>query len=58
MFNNQGNDLFKKNLEQGKIVLNFNEDMDKIVSPHLKIIQQGSIVEGMKALDLSSKYDG
>ena len=54
MFNNQGNDLFKKNLEQGKIVLNFNEDMDKIVSPHLKIIQQGSIVEGMKALDLSS----
>ena len=54
MFNNQRNDLFKKNLEQGKDILTYNEDMDKIVSPHLKIIQAGSIVEGMKALDLSS----
>ena len=53
MFNNQKNDLFKKNLEQGKDVLNYNEDMDKIVSPHLKIIQEGSIIEGMKSLDLS-----
>lgn len=54
MFNNQGNDLFKKNLEQGKKVLIFNEDMDKIVAPHLKLVQKGSIVEGMKALDLST----
>ena len=43
MFNTQGNGTFKYNLEQGKAILNYNEEVDDIVKPHLKIIQEGSL---------------
>ena len=36
------------NLEQGREILQYNTDMDNIVSPHLKMIEQGSILEGME----------
>ena len=55
MFNTQGNGIFKSNLEQGKIILNYNEDMDDVVKPHLKLIQQGSLLEGMNSMNLSLK---
>ena len=47
MFNTQGNGTFKYNLEQGKAILNYNEKVDDIVKPHLKIIQEGSLIEGL-----------
>ena len=47
MFNTQGNGTFKYNLEQGKAILNYNEEVDDIVKPHLKIIQEGSLIEGL-----------
>ena len=47
MFNTQGNGTFKYNLEQGKAILNYNEEVDDIVKPHLKIIQDGSLIEGL-----------
>ena len=47
MFNTQGNGVFKYNLEQGKTILNYNEEVDDIVKPHLKIIQEGSLIEGL-----------
>ena len=47
MFNTQGNGIFKYNLEQGKAILNYNEEVDDIVKPHLKIIQEGSLIEGL-----------
>ena len=55
MFNTQGNSIFKSNLEQGKIILNYNEEIDDVVKPHLKLIQQGSLLEGMNTMNLSLK---
>ena len=52
---NEGIDLFKKNLEQGKTILNYNEEINNLVNPHLKIIQEGTIVEGMAGMNLSLK---
>lgn len=53
--NNTTNDNYIKNdkplldnLEQGREVLQYNTDMDNIVSPHLKMMEQGSIIEGME----------
>jgi len=40
------------NLEQGREILQYSTDMDNIVSPHLKMIEQGTIIEGME-----SKYN-
>ena len=47
MFNSKTNDTFKYNLEQGKDILNYNEELYNTVKPHLQIIQEGSIIESM-----------
>ena len=39
MFHTRENSILKFNLDQGKDILTYNDDMDKIVSPHLKLIQ-------------------
>jgi len=47
MFNNELNDTFKYNLEQGKDILTYNQEIYNTVKPHLQIIQEGSIIESM-----------
>jgi hypothetical protein len=47
MFNNDINDTFKYNLEQGKDILTYNQELYNTVKPHLQIIQEGSIIESM-----------
>tara|TARA_B100001059_G_scaffold108008_1_gene107838 strand:- start:1610 stop:2725 length:1116 start_codon:yes stop_codon:yes gene_type:complete len=52
---NEGIDRFNTNLEQGKTILNYNEEINNLINPHLKIIQEGTIVEGMTGMNLSLK---
>lgn len=47
MFNTHKKDTFKYNLEQGKSILNYNDTIDDMVQPHLSIIQEGSLIEGL-----------
>jgi len=50
MFNIWGNDsILNFNLEQGKDILKYNLDLDKIINPHLKLIQSGRL-EGLTGL--------
>ena len=50
MFNIWVNDSISQfNLEQGKEMLNYNDDMDKITGPDLKLIQSG-MLEGLNGL--------
>jgi len=44
-------------LEQGRELLQYNTDVDKIVSPHLNMIEQGSIIESMENIHSLSTKD-
>lgn len=57
MFNTDKKDTLKYNLEQGKAILNYNDNVDDMVQPHLKIIQEGSLIEGLNgSSELSLKH--
>mgnify|MGYP006423793341 FL=1 len=53
MFDIQQEDMLPFNLEQGRDILQYNEDMDEIVSPHLKLIQSSTLKEGLAGSNLS-----
>jgi len=53
MFDIQQDDMLPFNLEQGRDILQYNEDMDQIVSPHLKLIQSSTLKEGLAGSNLS-----
>ena len=53
MFDIQQDNMAEFNLEQGKDILQYNDDMDEIVSPHLKLIQSSSLKEGLAGSNLS-----
>jgi hypothetical protein len=53
MFDIQQDDMLPFNLEQGRDILQYNEDMDQIVSPHLKLIQSSTLKEGLPGSNLS-----
>ena len=55
MFNlNKDFNMTDFNLEQGKELLNYNSQIDDIVNPHLKLIEKGSLIEGMNIVNLSN----
>jgi hypothetical protein len=55
MFNlNKDFNMTDFNLEQGKELLNYNSEIDDIVNPHLKLIEKGSLIEGMNIVNLSN----
>jgi hypothetical protein len=57
MFNTDKKETLKYNLEQGKSILTYNDAVDDMVQPHLNIIQQGSIIEGLNgSSELSLKH--
>ena len=53
MFDIQQDNMEYFNLEQGKDILQYNDDMDEIVSPHLKLIQSSTLKEGLPGSNLS-----
>ena len=53
MFNKKKNNEMKFNLQQGKDLLEYNNDINKLVDPHLKIIQNGSIIEGLDGTNMN-----
>lgn len=53
MFHTRENSILKFNLDQGKDILTYNDDMDKIVSPHLKLIQSSMLIEGLNGSNMS-----
>ena len=53
MFDIQQDDMTDINLEQGRDILQYNNDMDEIVSPHLKLIQSSTLKEGLPGTNLS-----
>ena len=53
MFHTRENSILKFNLDQGKDILTYNDDMDKIVSPHLKLIQTSTLIEGLNGANMS-----
>ena len=53
MFHTRENSILKFNLDQGKDILTYNDDMDKIVSPHLKLIQTSTLIEGLNGSNMS-----
>lgn len=53
MFDIQQDDMLPFNLEQGRDILQYNDDMDQIVSPHLKLIQSSTLKEGLAGSNLS-----
>jgi hypothetical protein len=55
MFNNSGTNLLDFNLDQGKQLLNYNESIDDIVKPYLKLISEGTLIESMSNHNLSGK---
>lgn len=55
MFNNSGTNLLDFNLDQGKDLLNYNESIDDIVKPYLKLISEGTLIESMSNHNLSGK---
>ena len=55
MFNNSGTNLLDFNLDQGKDLLNYNESIDDIVKPSLKLISEGTLIESMSNHNLSGK---
>lgn len=57
MFNTSGNQILKFNLEQGKQMIQFNNDMDEIVNPHLDLIERGSMIESMSSIHNLSHQD-
>ena len=55
MFNNSATNLLDFNLDQGKQLLNYNESIDDIVKPYLKLISEGTLIESMSNHNLSGK---
>lgn len=53
--NEEENSIIKFNLDQGKDILQYNDDMDKIVGPHLKLIQSSLLTEGLDGSNLLYK---
>ena len=53
MFHTRENSILKFNLDQGKDILTYNDDMDKIVTPHLKLIQSSTLIEGLNGENMS-----
>jgi len=53
MFHTRENSILKFNLDQGKEILNYNDDIDKFVSPHLKLIQSSTLIEGLDGTNVS-----
>ena len=53
MFLKDANNITEFNLDQGKDILTYNDDMDKIVSPHLKLIQTSTLIEGLNGANMS-----
>jgi len=53
MFNKKKNNEMKFNLQQGKDLIEYNNDINKLVDPHLKIIQNGSIIEGLDGTNMN-----
>ena len=53
MFDNQENKITTFNLDQGKDILQYNDDMDKIVGPNLKLIQSNLLKEGLDGSNMS-----
>lgn len=57
MFNPSGNQLLKFNLEQGKQIIEFNNEMKEIVNPQLHLIERGSLIESMSTAHKLSQHD-
>lgn len=53
MFSLKKNNEMKFNLQQGKDLLKYNNEIDELVNPHLKLIQYGSIIEGLDGTNTS-----
>ena len=53
MFSLKKNNEMKFNLQQGKDLLKYNNEIDELVNPHLKLIQYGSIIEGLDGTNMS-----
>jgi hypothetical protein len=49
----QSNNMADYNLEQGKDILQYNDDIDKIESPNLNLIQSNTLKEGLAGSNLS-----
>ena len=58
MFNRNGSNLLKYNLEQGKDIIQYNKDITEIEEPQLSLIERGSIIEGLKGLFKSNLAEG
>jgi predicted dithiol-disulfide oxidoreductase (DUF899 family) len=54
--NDDSENIITFNLDQGKDILQYNDDMDKIVSPHLKLIQSNLLVEGLSGTGTNTSY--
>ena len=54
MFLKDANNITEFNLDQGKKLLNYNEDVGEIVNSHLKLVQYGSLIEGLNEANISS----
>lgn len=57
MFNSSGNQLLKFNLEQGKQIIEYNNEMKEIVNPQLHLIERGSRIESMTTAHNLSQHD-
>lgn len=55
MFTNNGNNVLKFNLDQGKQLLTYNDSIDDITKPNLQIIAKGTFIESMSNHTLSGK---
>lgn len=53
MFEIQQDNIADYNLEQGKDILQYNDDIDNIESPHLNLIQSNTLKEGLAGSNLS-----
>lgn len=53
MFYNEENNINNNILNQGKDILNYNNELDN--NPHFKLIQKGSIIEGFNSYKLNNK---
>lgn len=53
MFLKDVDNITQFNLDQGKKLLNYNDDVGEIVSPHLKLVQYGSLIEGLNETNIS-----
>lgn len=53
MFNNNGSNVLKFNLDQGKKLLDYNQSVDDMIKPTLKLISSGTLIESMSNHNLS-----